>query len=355
MKLNKQLLLGGLVLVSGLLLLDSQVPQIAFAQKGGGGGGGKGAPLSRADAKFLGIFKDVVAKAAKSTFRIQCDGKDVALGVAVSTDGYILTKLADLQGKITLKTVDGVQLDAKIVGRHEAHDLAMLKVEASGFTPITWSETKVAPVGYFVASVGPKDVPIAVGVVSVAARTVPAAKGGGGVKGPPSNSGYLGVNLMDTEKGVLVTSVIPKTAASGANVKANDFILEVGGKVVKDMEDCIATIQKHKAGETVTLKLLRGEEKLELKVPLGKQDPVRADVQNNMGSKLSSKRSGFPIVLQHDSVVLPEDCGGPLVDLEGHVLGINIARAGRVDSVAIPAEVIQPLLPDLMAGKMLKK
>jgi hypothetical protein len=33
-------------------------------------------------------------------------------------------------------------------------------------------------------------------------------------------------------------------------------------------------------------------------------------------------------------------------------VGINIARAGRVESFAIPAGVIKTLLPDLMSGKL---
>jgi serine protease Do len=74
-------------------------------------------------------------------------------------------------------------------------------------------------------------------------------------------------------------------------------------------------------------------------------------MQNRMGSELSSRRTGYPIILQHDSVLKPSDCGSPLVDLEGRVLGINISRAGRVESWAIPTEVIRPLLADLKAGK----
>jgi serine protease Do len=74
-----------------------------------------------------------------------------------------------------------------------------------------------------------------------------------------------------------------------------------------------------------------------------------------MGSVLSNRTNGFPVVLQHDSVVLPTDCGGPLVDLQGRVIGINIARAGRVESDAVPSETIRPLLADLMSGKLAPK
>jgi S1-C subfamily serine protease len=39
------------------------------------------------------------------------------------------------------------------------------------------------------------------------------------------------------------------------------------------------------------------------------------------------------------------------VDLDGNVLGINIARAGRVETWALPPDVVKPLIADLKAGK----
>src|SRR5439155_13135303 len=144
--------------------------------------------------------------AAKSTYRIQCDGKDAALGVVVDKDGFILTKFSDLTGKITVKTHDGLLLHAKIVGKHEAHDLAMLKVEASGFIPIEWSESTTAHVGHFVVSAGTGQLPVALGIVSVATRNVPAAKGGG-PKGPIAAGVTLGVFLVDTAQGARITDV----------------------------------------------------------------------------------------------------------------------------------------------------
>ena len=46
---------------------------------------------------------------------------------------------------------------------------------------------------------------------------------------------------------------------------------------------------------------------------------------------------------------------GPLVDLDSKTIGINIARAGRVETYALPAETILALLPDLKAGKFAPK
>jgi len=50
-------------------------------------------------------------------------------------------------------------------------------------------------------------------------------------------------------------------------------------------------------------------------------------------------------------VLAPKDCGGPIVSLEGHVLGVSIARAGRVETWILPSETIRPVLVEMQAGK----
>ena len=89
-----------------------------------------------------------------------------------------------------------------------------------------------------------------------------------------------------------------------------------------------------------------------LKATLGKRPPTLGELHNQLGGPLSEHRTGFPTVLQHDTALRPEDCGGPLVDLDGKAVGINIARAGRTESYAVPAEEVQRLLPDLKSGKL---
>jgi serine protease Do len=366
MKLNKRLLFCGFLVVAALLLVESHAPRAASAQQKGK----QGVPFSKDDPKFRTIFRDAVARASKSTVRVLCDGNNTALGVAVTADGFILTEAYDLKGKITVKLAGGEELEAQWVGVQEAYGLAMLKIDAKGLTPIEWTDSAVAPVGHFVASVGTGPDPVAVGVVSVAARTIPPVKEGkkGGGKGFDPKAPNLGVTTVDDPKGAKVASFGKGGAKGGggkggggfggkggnpamaAKIKVDDIIFALGDKEIKNSESLTKELQKFKVGDEITLKLLRGDEEMELKVKLN-PPPMKQD-QNTMGSVLSKKISGFPVVLQHDSVVLPTDCGGPLVDLQGRVVGINIARVGRVESDAIPSETIRPLLQDLMSGKL---
>jgi serine protease Do len=310
----------------------------------------------RTNSQFLYAFRDATAEASKSTVRVLCDGKEAALGTVVGEDGWILTKHSELKGKVTCKTKDDKELEAKLVGVHEKLDLAMLKVDAKGLTPVKFVESKTAPVGNWLASAGTSDDPAAVGVMSVAARS-PSPREGGRILNP--KRGFLGIQMEPGEGGgVKVTVVTPRSAAEKAGLKVDDKILSVNGQQVTDLEGMQNLMSKTKSGDEVTLKIKRRdkesgeEEEKELKATLGTPPTDRGDVQNSMGSKLSDRRTGFPTFFQHDTVLRPQDCGGPICDLDGHVLGINIARAGRTESYAIPSEVLTPILADLKSGKL---
>jgi S1-C subfamily serine protease len=43
-------------------------------------------------------------------------------------------------------------------------------------------------------------------------------------------------------------------------------------------------------------------------------------------------------------------CGGPVVDLSGKAVGVNIARAGRVETYAVPADTAKLLIRELRGG-----
>ena len=99
-------------------------------------------------------------------------------------------------------------------------------------------------------------------------------------------------------------------------------------------------------GESVRLTIKRRNESSEmdtLEMNAGIRDfGVLRETEND--SKVNGPRnvrlSGFDRVIQHDTVLDPEDCGGPVLDLSGRAVGLNIARAGRVVTYSLPASLV---------------
>jgi S1-C subfamily serine protease len=103
-------------------------------------------------------------------------------------------------------------------------------------------------------------------------------------------------------------------------------------------------MEKTKPGQEVSLKVKRGDAELQLRLQL----VLFVDEDEEFSGDLSERRSGFPAVFAHDTAIIPAACGSPLLDLEGKVVGLNIARAGRVTTYAIPADELNKIVPRLL-------
>lgn len=309
----------------------------------------RGKNYLRDNPRFLAAFREAVTRPAESTVRVLSDGKEVALGAVVDASGWVLTKAHDLNGPIQCRLKDGRLRDARWVGHHKEHDLALLKIDADHLSAIRFADSASTPVGNWVACPGTGDRPVAFGVVSVAARNVDN-------KAPASanpRAGYLGVALDSSPEGLRIMQVLPKSAADKANLKTDDIVLTLEGKpVANEPQEFISRMQKTRPGQVISLKIKRDDKEIDVQAKLEKRPFNRGDFQNALGSELSSRRSGYPVILQFDAVLKPSDCGGPLVNLDGQVIGLTISRAGRTETWAIPAETIKPLLADLKSGKL---
>ena len=304
--------------------------------------------------KYLLPFKAAVTAASKATVAVLSEGKVVCLGTVVSPDGYILTKASELKNNVVCKLRDGRTFAAELVGIEDQNDLALLRIPAKGLPTIEWVDSSKAEVGDWVCTATTSDEPAAVGVVSVATREGKTNR----ARGASTSSGFLGVTLEPGERGPVVSMVEKDSGAAKAGLVKGDVVLEVKGKKVATPEAMIDLLQTTKPGDIVKLKVIHQAEngataEKVVDATLGKRPSqnARGDIQNSMGGKLSQRRTAFPKILQHDTTLVPEVCGGPLVDLEGKAVGVNIARAGRVESYALPSELVKALIPDLIAGK----
>ena len=124
--------------------------------------------------------------------------------------------------------------------------------------------------------------------------------------------------------------------AEAAGFKAGDKILQLNGEPVSDLEGLSNRVMQGKAGDTLTFKVDREGKELELKAVLGEAKSI-TDTENGVGEnddvahgKLSKRRTNLPLAIQHDGTVWADQCGGPLINLQGQTIGINIARYDRV-------------------------
>ncbi len=77
-------------------------------------------------------------------------------GFIFTDDGYVLTNYHVVSGadSVTVSTYDGTKYDAKIVGYDESNDVAVLKIEATGLTPVVIGSSDTLNVGDSVVAIG---------------------------------------------------------------------------------------------------------------------------------------------------------------------------------------------------------
>jgi serine protease Do len=290
-------------------------------------------------------FQDAISLPAKSTVQVYCDGYRSALGAVVKPDGYIATKASELKGKIEVQLHDvSRKYAATVVATDKPTDLAILKIDAKSLPVIPWSDNTAPAVGTWLATPGLINTPIAIGVLSVAARKITAP------------SGALGIQLDSADDVARIAMVMEDTPAEKAGLKDGDVIRKINGKEIKGRQHAQETIRSYQPGDKVELVVERGGGEQTFQAVLGNLNILlageRAEFQNSLGGPLSERRSGFPLAIQHDSVLRPTECGGPIVDLDGKAVGLNIARAGRVESYALPASVVRETVERLLQAPL---
>ena len=281
----------------------------------------------------------------QATVSVFSDGKQVALGTVIESDGLILTKASELKHKLVCKIGDE-EFKAKIVGIHHKTDLALLKIDADDLNVIRWSEKPAEDVGNWVVSPKAQEGDAAVGVIStLAARQIKRSKP------------FVGISMKNTDAGIKIMDVVNRSPADLSGLLVGDVIYKIDDQPVKEIKELQNILGQFDAGDRVTLDVLRFKEEVQIRLSLAEYEKLapssqRSNQQNSMGSELSRRRKDFPLALQHDSMLQSNTCGGPLLDLTGDAIGVNIARAGRVASYALPIETVLPIIDLLKTGEL---
>jgi S1-C subfamily serine protease len=298
----------------------------------------------RDNRQMVQLVRPVAQSVQGSVVQVLSGGRPVALGTVVAADGYVLTKRSELSGDpIRVRLADNRLVPARVAAVRRRNDLALLHLETDvPLKPLKFSK-RVPPIASFLLSPDRKGRTIGIGVVGTRPRSV-------------ADEGKLGVVLIgDVQGRARVGQVKPKSGADIAGIKSGDLIVGINGRQENNKQGVLKTLQSMFPGERVRLTILRpnenqGVDTLEMNARIIEQAlMLESDSDMRVNGPRNMRMSGFDSVIQHDTVLDPDECGGPVLDTAGRVVGINIARAGRVVSYLIPSSLISAELQTMLA------
>ena len=296
----------------------------------------------RDNGDVIRLVRPLTDSIKESVVQVVSGNRPVALGTVIGADGYILTKRSELSGDpIRVRFSDNRQLSARVAVVRRKNDLALLKViTQDDLKPIAFVSSSPA-VGSFLITPGRRGQPIGVGVVGVQARMI-------------THNGRLGVLLNETRPDqALVRDVFPKSGAELAGIEPGDQIVAINDIQQGSRQSVINALHKMFPGENVKLTIIRKGESMNLDAAIRELEVLQeSENDSKVNGPRSARLSGFERVFQHDTVLDPDECGGPVLDSNGRAVGLNIARAGRVVSYALPGSlVIEEMLEMLQQAR----
>lgn len=304
------------------------------------------AVLRRQSGEVFDVVSPIAQKVGKSVVWVWAGGKrQLCVGTVVGDGSQVLAKWSEIAKSkgMPLQCVGAgnATYDATVAGVFEDEDLALLKLKNSPLRPVTFNPQAKPDIGRFLIAPGPGDVTLGMGVVSVRERTL-----------RESDQAFVGVGVENHTEGtgVKVRQLAEDSPAEKAGLRVGDVILNLNGKIVGSMLEFRSLLTALKPGDSVKLLFSREGETKSVDLVLGSKPAVgqfpqrRLEVMERMGGEISQVRDGFPAVIQTDMILNPEECGGPVLDLQGEVVGIVAARAGRIRSYVIPSETIVAML-----------
>ncbi len=279
-------------------------------------------------------FLETIKPVLPAMVGIRHGAANVAFGTIVDSDGWIVTKancidtskkitcfvaIEKKEGKITFKP-----MDAQVVATDEGLDLMLLKVDAKDLDVAQFDEEFPIEVGHWVLSPSMEKGLAGLGVISVPPLSI------------PKERAIVGILLEERDGKLYVGDVVPDMPAAKAGLKKGERIVKVNGAFVYTADQCTNEFKKFDIGNKISMEIESEGKTRTVEIELTASSHHKPNEMNGM----SKRRSGYDKVIQHDSVIRPEECGGPLVNLDGKVIGINIARAGRVETYALPIKQV---------------
>lgn len=279
--------------------------------------------------------------AKEVVYPIYSGQKRVSYGISLGNE-KLLTKASEVEQKRVLYTAsrEQVALTANIVAVYAEHDLAVLQVSGLKAPSVKWADASNLSEGAFLSVIRPDGEAQAMGVLSVRERSLKSI-----------DQGFLGIEMdtLQTETGVRVNNVVGNSAAADVGIRKDDIIVKIAGQDVKGFYELSTKLRRLKNGEQPEIELMRKGKLIKVKPTLRGREiregiSRRLEQMDQMSGGQSRIRGDFGNVIQSDMELEVEDAGLPVVDLEGRIIGMVIARAGRISTLILPGDDIEKAL-----------
>jgi serine protease Do len=254
---------------------------------------------------------------------------------------HVATKLSELTPNAPLdcRFNGGDQCSAEITASDVELDLAILKLKnpRSAVASLATQSVDSAKEFSIVFVATTQEEPLRIGLVCRRHHNEPQLRGKLGAV----------LEVDETLRAVRVKDVAPNSTASEAGLVKNCVIDSIDDQSVATLDDVATLLMKRQPGDWLRFRFRMGEQSTTTFAQL-RHDPAeqfeRTEFLDGRSGIVSERRTGFADVIQHDIELAPGDCGGPLVDSDGQVIGINIARRARESSLAVPIEAVLQML-----------
>ena len=285
-------------------------------------------------------FSDLESKLDDACVEISSempDGEElVIVGTLLKATPFIVSKNSMVKENPRTQIGDS-EVELEIVARVPENDLILLESpeKNSVGVDIDAQSAKAPVIGSFLITPDASGS----GLISVVSTKTFASR-------KQQSRGFLGVMPADFENrgGAILREVTKNGAAERAGLKVGDVVTKLNETLITTHMDMRRFLGSVDPNTTVIATITRGEEELQKTISLGAFPSTSNHAADQM--QKSGRRDGFGKVIPHDADLKPEDCGGPIFDLDGNFIGLNIARNSRVRSYAIPSEIIRELVEE---------
>ncbi|MCA9033878.1 MAG: trypsin-like peptidase domain-containing protein [Planctomycetaceae bacterium] len=232
----------------------------------------------------------------------------------------------------------GKRFSARVVATDQATDITILRLDISDddrMQPLPNPESIF--VDHPVAATLQPDSTLKLGWLSRTMHDEPAAEGKFGMR----------FSLSDKAE-IVVESVSPNSTGTDAMIRTGDRIHAINGQTLSGFEDVERIHQSNQPGDWLQFDLWRNGQARTTGARMG-SDPGamfhRAEFLDGRVGPLSERRTGFRQIMQCDIPVQPDDCGGPLIDARGRIIGVIIARRARESTLVLPIQSVVDRIP----------